>query len=1053
MTTTIKNKKGFSIVSVLVASAIGLIVLAGTTRIITFSLNASQAAKSSATELELLLSLSKLLANETQCKGNLKPNRVLNSIISKIDNSNPLTIIEEGQSFKNNLDIVKIDLIGTTGNPRTEIVNRKFVVYYNKKNISTLDDKPCDANSVEGCYFYFCDLKYKTEDVATNPNVEVCDVQNCSSTQTNSTVGISCGDGQFLEGFDDSGNKICHDLTEAYSQIGLCATGEYLSGFDNKGQKICTALTSANTPQDFDKNKPRAKGIILKFRNWPNAQETKLIITNLEKAGLKKTIKVERFKILVFEGLESDNISEIKQLCKQLSSVFSLESCEPDYFVNPAVYNYVPSESDAREMIGKARSALEKAEQAVEDAREALNSHEEKANKIFQSMATDKGLIVEKKRLRTAKFALKQAKKELEKATGNDKIKRARERVKRLEKLVEGRKKRVEDRKKWFKNTKAYVENNQNDLLESRKNTFKKEVNWFESVKKTLKDRMFEYTKYLPSQEAETLYQYVQSLFPDEEFKLLEEVLTQQSGNIRTCNTIPFEFGMFEGKLSDYWAQEMIGSDLLKRELEKAPPIQKHLVDVFDWSWKVFRHDIRVKNVVSDEAGHSVLPELGDQQVSMTDVFYDSKLIEAADKLLTKAEKKCDIYKDSSDSNTAPHSSSQNPINNNEVVASGNSYEECTANSLPSFINVSLDWYGPTFGNILKALSPPSVVVVAAGNNYPGDIRHEKNETSKDKSINTILVGSMAPDGRRSHFSVTGKEIHIMAPSDVYIRSAIEDDIPAPFGGTSAATPLVTGSLAGFEWLSGYHPTAAESKLLLEKTAVPTLAANQSPRLSGVGMLNAYKLGMVGKRLKVTCGRNAACFKEKIQKDATYDFSEDQGLLQAVNNAFPHCSSNQCSTASSRTCEDKAAVFERLRKAAFLNPSNGELWRNIACIYDSGNFTKNAQGAMSIYKATFGNTDSSLYTFCTVNEDCTHVPFCSVSENNLNMFLPANKNYVAECQGRVLCNNKCRCGHQESNLPTEEQNVFGKIIATCVNSQCISEYTTYTSAGHSERDQ
>ena len=1037
MTSTIKNRKGFSIVSVLVASAIGLIVLAGTTRIITFSLNSSQAAKSSATEMELLLSVSELLANETQCKGNLKPNRVLNSIISGINSSNPLTIIEEGQSFKNNLEIVKIDLMGTSGNPKTEIVNRKFVVYYNKKNIRTLDDKPCNTNSVEGCYFYFCDLKYKTEDVATNPNVEVCDVQNCSSTQTNSTVGISCGDGQFLEGFDDSGNKICHDLTEAYSQIGSCATGEYLSGFDNKGQKICTALASANTLQDFDKRKPRAKGIILAFHNWPNAQETKHITTSLEKAGLKKTIKVERFKIWVFEGPESDKILELKQLCKQLMSVSSLESCEPDYLADIAA----PSVSYIREMIEKGKSAYEEAEKRVKYARQALQSREEKANKIFQSMATDKGLAIEKKRLRTAKFALKQAKKELKRAIGDSKIKRARERVKRLEKLVEGRKKRVENRKKWFQDTKAYVENNQDDLLESRKNALKKAVNWFESVKQILKDRVSKYAKYLPSQEVETLYQYVQSLFPDEEFKLLEEILTQQSGNIRTCNTISFEFGIFKGKLSDYWAQEMIGSDLLREKLERATPIQKHLVEVFDMDF--LGHHIGVRNLVSDEGRHAVLPEIGDRAGITLTPSGSSTLIEA-DKLLTKAEKNCAVYKDSSDSSTVP-------LNNNEIVASDDPYEQCKTNIFPSFINNSLVWFGSIYTKSFESISPPSVIVVSAGNAAGESDSHPIKRTiphkiKASKDFNAIIVGSMAPDGQRSGFSSFYEEVHIMAPSDSFLTSAYKDQ-RFPFGGTSGAAPLVTGSLAGFEWLSGYHPTAAESKLLLEKTAVPTLAANQTPRLNGVGMVNAYKLGMVGERLKITCGKNVFCFKEMIQKEATYNFSEDQGLLQAVNNAFPQCSSNQCNVGSSRTCEDKAAVFERLRKAAFLNPSNGELWRNIACIYDSANFTKNAQGAMSTYKATFGNTGTSLYAACEVDADCTHVPACA-SKNNLNMFLPANKNYVAECQGRVLCNNKCRCSSQEFNLPTEEQDVFGKITATCMNTQCVSQYTTYT--GHSE---
>lgn len=137
-------------------------------------------------------------------------------------------------------------------------------------------------------------------------------------------------------------------------------------------QSSVTQKTAVNNPLKFDKNKPRAKGIILSFYQRPNVQEKKLIITNLEKAGFKKTIKIERFKSWVFEGSESNKIPEIKQLCKRLLSVSSLESCEPDYFVNTAVYNYVSSASDAREMIGKARSALEKAEKRVENGEKRL---------------------------------------------------------------------------------------------------------------------------------------------------------------------------------------------------------------------------------------------------------------------------------------------------------------------------------------------------------------------------------------------------------------------------------------------------------------------------------------------------------------------------------------------------------------------------------------------------------------------------------------------------------------------------------------------------------
>ena len=61
-----------------------------------------------------------------------------------------------------------------------------------------------------------------------------------------------------------------------------------------------------------------------------------------------------------------------------------------------------------------------------------------------------------------------------------------------------------------------------------------------------------------------------------------------------------------------------------------------------------------------------------------------------------------------------------------------------------------------------------------------------------------------------------------MAPGDYYLTSVDGDGNYRQFGGTSGATPLVTGSLAGFEWLSGYHPTAEEAKILLEKTAILT---------------------------------------------------------------------------------------------------------------------------------------------------------------------------------------------------------------------------------------
>ena len=41
---------------------------------------------------------------------------------------------------------------------------------------------------------------------------------------------------------------------------------------------------------------------------------------------------------------------------------------------------------------------------------------------------------------------------------------------------------------------------------------------------------------------------------------------------------IPSQVDLFEGKLSDYWAQEMIGADLLREELNQVTPPVKNLV-------------------------------------------------------------------------------------------------------------------------------------------------------------------------------------------------------------------------------------------------------------------------------------------------------------------------------------------------------------------------------------------------------------------------------------------------------------------------------------------
>ena len=120
-----------------------------------------------------------------------------------------------------------------------------------------------------------------------------------------------------------------------------------------------------------------------------------------------------------------------------------------------------------------------------------------------------------------------------------------------------------------------------------------------------------------------------------------------ETANVRACGVLSSNFnlsgekgGRGQGTLPDYWAQKMIGSDLLKEEIESASRIEKKpFVQLFD-SNKQGRHDEFVKNIISGNGGHSVLPELGDG-VRTFETNYLSDYSKHTEKLLNDVDKVC----------------------------------------------------------------------------------------------------------------------------------------------------------------------------------------------------------------------------------------------------------------------------------------------------------------------------------------------------------------------------------------------------------------------------
>ena len=399
--------------------------------------------------------------------------------------------------------------------------------------------------------------------------------------------------------------------------------------------------------------------------------------------------------------------------------------------------------------------------------------------------------------------------------------------------------------------------------------------------------------------------------------------------------------------------------------------------------------------------------------------------------------------------NRIPSTSKPNPI-----LYSYDEKVQCEASNMPSYINISMTWGPPSMMTALKGfrkISPPSIIVTGAENDSPKERYIPYNKSEASKEFDAIIVGSLNPWGNPSRFSQIGNPAvgskyrappAILAPSDYSLTTTDDDGNYNKFGGTSGATPLVTGALAGFTWLSGFQPTGAEAKVLLKRTAIPLSASHDKGR-HGPGMLNAYKLTMVAKKLKEECGGGKDkkyyinCMKSKIQDPATYAFPEDTDILALVDKNFPECSAKACFQ-KKESCDNVGAIFKRLRKAAFLNPHKKEYWRYLSCIYASAGFAENAKGMRNIYNGLLGakytglesQTEYFIDKSCNVDEDCTYVSECNYDYKKKKydiseiLFKPANKDYVTECQGIVPCGDSCRCGSDKKKVIPESGRTY-----------------------------
>ena len=246
-----KQKKGISLVEVLIASVIGGVIMLGSIKGLSFALQAAQVSRSILTENDFRLTVSKAL--KTACVENLKPARLTGSNSAKgIGTLAEITKPSIGTGiYKKDVDVVKMEL---KGEPTSE--TRTFVAFYKKTGLgelNTVGNQDCSATDTSGCFYQTCriDYKFKVDDTTTTED-ESLELAECNPFDCNESAmhlaGVNCekthGHGFSVAGFDDSGQPICKNLT---ADANPCPFGTQLKGYKTDGRPDCTAKRTCPT--------------------------------------------------------------------------------------------------------------------------------------------------------------------------------------------------------------------------------------------------------------------------------------------------------------------------------------------------------------------------------------------------------------------------------------------------------------------------------------------------------------------------------------------------------------------------------------------------------------------------------------------------------------------------------------------------------------------------------------------------------------------------------------------------------------------------------------
>lgn len=394
-----------------------------------------------------------------------------------------------------------------------------------------------------------------------------------------------------------------------------------------------------------------------------------------------------------------------------------------------------------------------------------------------------------------------------------------------------------------------------------------------------------------------------------------EKITTFANSNLKTvshlkkCELVD-TYNSSGGGLSPLWAQEIIGADLAKSLVLSNSNSKTVTYGHFEDTDPNGLENANLSPVMLACKNNPSLPLCPNNDTKNRNFFHGTHVASLVSDSIVGVAAKAKFVAGAvyPDSNT-----SENFLKTTDVIA----------NEKPDLLCSSMVFNDhPVFTTGLNTiLNNGTVMIQGSGNSYP-------TPSTVSLQDRVVLVGSISPFGFTSGFSSESENVVVLAPSDNFLtsRDAGSGEF-RNFSGTSGAQPLVCGAVANsLSFLPGM--TSDEVKLLLKKTAIPTINSKEEPKKNGVGTLNALKMVAVAQRLANDWPAN----RDKLKDDSTYDFNKESNEsykegLKLIN--------------SKVLCEKRKGL-DLLRGSFLLNPENKEVRKKMAEVYRSSGFHTNA---------------------------------------------------------------------------------------------------------------